>query len=250
MFHLAAFYESLDPAGALTKIAAVADQAIRTDGDDLVVPAAVPMLVAEAALSAATGPAFAQVSSPSLRQLANQDIDPIVAGVKFGGNPAVQHHFPTPRSLKANESLNFAVNATGGAAAANYGLVWLADGPMQPSGGNMFSIRATGAASLAAGEWVNTSLTFEETLPAGTYNIMGFRAVGANLVAARLALVGGAFRPGVPAVNAVGDRDFQIARFGSVGSFGLFDVNQPPTVDCLGVTDTSQVFMLDLIKTA
>jgi hypothetical protein len=250
MFHLAAFYESVDSGGALTKIAAVADQAIRTDGDDLVVPAGIPNLLAEAALSAQTGPSYAQASSPSLRQLANQDIDPIVAGVVFGGNPAVQGHLMNPRMLKANESVNFLIAATGGSAAANYGLLWLGDGAITKVTGNMFSIRATGTAALSAGVWVNTSITFEETLPAGTYNVVGLRAVGAHLVAARLSLVGGAFRPGVPAVNAVGDREYPFGRYGSMGSFGVFDVNQPPTIDCLGVTDTTQVFMLDLVKTS
>jgi len=248
MFHLAAFYQSVNPAGALTKIEAIPDQALRTDGNDLVVPTAIPNLIAEAALSAATGPAYAQVSSPSLRQLANQDIDPIVAGVVFGSNPPVQEHFRLPRPLKGNESLNFSILATGGAAEANYGLVWLSDGALQQVQGNTFSLRATGAAALAAGQWVNTPLTFEETLPAGTYNVVGLRATGANLVCARLVFVGGAFRPGVPAVNAVGQREFRQARFGSMGSFGVFDVNQPPTLDCLGVTDTAQTVIMDLIK--
>lgn len=248
MFHLAAYYQSVDPGATLTKISAVADQAIRTDGNDVVVPSSLANLVCEAALSAATGPSYGQVQSPSLRQLANQDVDPIVNGVVFGNDPATQAHFGSPRMLKGNESLNFAINATGGAAAANYGLVWLADGAMARINGNIFTVRATGAASLSAGSWVNTALTFDSTLPAGTYNVVGMRAQGANLVAARLVLVGQGYRPGVPAVNGTGDREWLYGRMGAIGSFGTFDVNQPPTVDCLGVTDAAQNITLDLIK--
>ena len=248
MQHLAAFYQSVDPAGALTTINAVADQAIRTSGKDLVVPALIANLVGEAVLSAATGPAYGQVQSPSLRQLANQDVKPIIAAVVFGGNPPMQHHFASPRALKGNESLNFAVQATGGAAAVNYGLVWLSDGALQPIRGNIFSVRAAGAAALSAGVWVNTALTFDETLPAGTYQVVGMRVEGTNLVAARLSFVGEGYRPGVPAVNTVGDRDFLDMRMGRSGTFGTFDVNQPPTLDCLGVTDTAQNVILDLIK--
>jgi hypothetical protein len=29
---------------------------------------------------------------------------------------------------------------------------------------------------------------------------------------------------------------------------GEFDSNQPPTIDCLGVTDSAQTILLDLIK--
>lgn len=248
MMHLAAFYQSVDPGGALTQINAVADQAIRTDGKDVVVPSTLTNLVAEAALSDATGPAYGQVQSPSLRQLANQDVQPIVNGVVFGSSPAVQSHFQSPRMLKGNESANFAIEATGGAAAANYGLIWLSNGAMASVNGNIFTVRATATAALAAGTWVNSSLTFDNTLPAGSYNVVGMRAEGANLVAARLALVGQGFRPGVPAVNGTGDREWIYGRMGAIGSFGTFDVNQPPTVDCLGVTDTSQNIVLDLIK--
>lgn len=248
MFHLAAFYKSVDPSDALTLISAVADQAVRTNGNDLVVPNAIANLLAEAALSAATTPSIAQVQSPSLRQLANQDVLPVLTSAKFGGNPPVQGHWQSPRALKGAESLNFAINATGGAAAANYGLVWLGDGPLSRTTGNMFSVHATGAATLSAGEWVNTALTFDETLPSGTYNVVGMRAQGANLVAARLNLVGQGYRPGVPAVNATGDQDYLPLRMGSGGSFGVFDVNQPPTIDCIGATDTAQSIILDLIK--
>lgn len=248
MQHLLAFYKSVDPAGALVNITPVADQAIRSTTTGFIIPGDIANMVAEAALSAATGPAQGQVQSPSLRQLANQDILPIVAAVKFGTNPAWQHHFQAPRPLKGNEELDFYVKATGGVAAACYGLVWLADGARQPTSGNIFTVYATGAATLAAGAWVNTALTFGSTLPAGTYNVVGFRAEGANLVAARLSFVGMGYRPGVPAVNAVGDMDPTVTRNGRFGSLGVFDVNQPPTVDCLGVTDTAQVFALDLIK--
>lgn len=246
--HLAAYYESVDPAGALTKISAVADQAIRTDGNDVVVPSDLANLVFEAALSAATGPSYAQVQSPSLRQLANQDVQPIISGVVFGGNPPVQPHFNSPRALKGNESVNFTVSATGGAAAANYGLIILSNGAVTPQTGNMFTVRASATAALSAGVWVNSGLTFDETLPAGTYNVVGMRAEGTNLVAARLVFVGSGYRPGVPAVNTAAQRDFRDGRYGMMGSFGVFDVNQPPTVDCLGVTDTAQTIVLDLIK--
>ena len=38
MFTLAAFYESIDAAGAYANIAAITDATIRTSGDDLYVP--------------------------------------------------------------------------------------------------------------------------------------------------------------------------------------------------------------------
>lgn len=248
-FHLGAFYESVDPAASLTQIDAVTDQAIFTSGKDMRVPSGMTNLLAETALSAATTPTYAQVQSPTLRDLANQDVDPIVAGVTFANYGLIQDHSDNPRVLNALESMNFAVYATGGAAAANYGLVWIGDGPIKSTSGKVFSVRATAGTTLAAGSWVNGALTFNTTLPAGKYQVVGMYAEGSNLVAARLVFIGGTFRPGVPANSSLGRNDFSMFRDGEWGVFGEFDSNQPPTVDCLGVTDTSQVFVFDLIKT-
>lgn len=246
--HLGAFYKSVDPAAALTLISAVNDQSIFTNGNDMRVPTGLAYLLGEAALSAATDPLYGQVQSPSLRQLANQDIKPIAAGVKFASTDTIQWHGMDPRPLEVAESLNFGVYATGGAAAANYGLVWLADGAVNSTKGKIFSVRATGSAALAAGAWVNTALSFDTTLPAGSYQVVGVRAEGANLVAVRLVFVGSAFRPGVPAEPSAATNYFRMFRMGGIGVYGSFDVDQPPTVDCLGVTDTSQEVVLDLIK--
>lgn len=245
--HLAAYYQSVDPAASLKLIAAVPDQAIFTSGNDVRVPSTVNNLIGEAALTAATGPIYAEVQSPSLRDLANQDVWPMASAAIFSTPDGFQWHGSNPRSLVSNESVNFAINATGGVAAANYGLLWFADGSPKPTGGKMFSVRATSSSVLAAGAWVNSPLVFNTTLPAGTFQIVGVHAVGANLVAARLVFIGSGFRPGVPANPTNVTNLFPQFRDGHVGVFGEFDVNQPPTVDCLGVTDTTQGYMFDLI---
>ena len=249
MLHLAAYYKSVDPAAVTTLISAVPDQAIFTSGNDVRVPKDLANLAAEAALSAAIGPQYGEVQSPSLRELANQDIFPIAAAAKFGAQDQVQHHFDNPRSLKAAESVNFWINATGGAAAANYGLIWLSDGPVKPTTGKIFTVQASGTAALAAGTWVNTPVDFDTVLPAGTYQVVGFRAQGANLVASRLVFIGAAYRPGVPGEVSSANQYFPWTRMGKMGVFGQFDINQPPTVDCLGATDAAQVFAFDLIQT-
>lgn len=251
MMHLAAYYQSVNPAGALTQLNAVTDQSIFTSGVNIRVPTGMGNLLGEAALSAATTPVFGQVQSPTLRDLAQQDIMPVADAVVWTEGRGIQWHGDNPRDLTPAESVNLAIQATGGAAAANYGLIWMADGPVKPTSGKIFTVRGTGASALAAGTWVNTAITFNSTLPAGTYQVVGFRASGANLVAARIVFVGAPFRPGIPGDPDV-DTNFWSSYFrdGAAGVFGAFDVNQPPTIDCLGATDTTQAFAFDLIKSA
>lgn len=248
MFHLAAFYENIDPAGALTAIDAVREQQYFVNGDDLRVPTALPNLIGEVALTAAANLVRAQVQSPTLRMLANLDVEPVVAAVVFGNPPECVWHPESPVALTPDEAINFAIESNPAAAEAHYGLVFLADGPQSPVTGPIFSIRATAAITLAAGTWVNGNLTFAQSLPAGSYSVVGMRARGTNLVAARLVFPEQMARPGVLAVNAIGDNDPYWTRYGRLGIFGTFPHTNPPTLDALGITDSAQSIILDLAR--
>lgn len=248
MHHLSAWYESIDPAAALVPIAAVNDQAVFAQGDDIRAPATLASIIGQAVLGADASLARGQIQSPSLRSFANVDIEPIVAAAVFGSPPEALFHPMSPIPITGDEPVNIYVESDPVAAAVHYGLVWFADGPQQPVPGNIYSVRATAAITLAAGTWVNGALAFASTLPIGRYQIVGMRARGSNLVAARLVFVGGLWRPGVPAVNALADEDVKLLRYGRSGVFGEFHTNTPPTVDCLGVTDSAQHFIFDLVR--
>lgn len=246
MRHMGAFYQSATITSLVT-INAVADQSIFTSGKDLRVPNDLPYLSMAAALHNDAGFTQAQVQSPTLRDLAPFDVSPNKAALVFPSPHTGAYLYDNPLQLTGNEALNFAFAGADAGNIVSYGLVELTDGPVKPVTGEIFTVRATGTAALSAGVWVNTPLTLGTTLPAGKYNLVGLRAEGANLVAARTVLIGQAYRPGVLACTAISDVPYSRYRYGGVGSFGMFDINQPPTIDCLGVTDTTQRFYLDLI---
>lgn len=248
MHHLAAYFQSVDPAGALTAINSVQDQAIRTETTKVIVPDALPFLIGQAALANDASGSRAQIQSPSLRQMINLDVEPLVLAAVFGSPPEGIFHPLSPNPLTPDEALQFAILSDPAAAASHYGLVWLGDGPQQQVNDDIYQLRATSAAALSAGLWVNSNLTFSQDLPAGRYRVVGMRARGANLVAARLVFPGLPWRPGVPAVNAIGDLDPYWTRFGGLGLFGEFVHTTPPTIDCLGITDTSQIIILDVVR--
>lgn len=251
MFSLVAYYESQQGAGVDHYIAAVGDDHVRAIGDYIYVPAAMPNIIGKAALTNAdTAQTSAHLDSPSLRRIALPYTEPVVVAIVFGSPPEGVLHPLNPIPLDPNEGLRAVQNNEASAAKIDYYLVWFSDGPQQPlTGQQMYQARATSAITLSAGKWVNGALTFADELPVGKYSIVGMRARGTNLVAARLNFVGGANRPGVPAVNAIGDIDLSFQRFGRMGVFGSFDSTTPPTVECLGVTDSAQSFIFDLVKT-
>jgi len=244
---LCAWYESVDAAGTWSDLNAVPDPHLTVTGDDIYVPE-LNKIIAMAVLLDLTVAAQARMSSPSLLEDGFQEyLDQVASGLTFGTPPEIHDRSANPLELAIGEAMKFQVNDNPGAAIGHYGLAWLGDGPVSPVSGRIRTVRATGAASLSAGVWVNTALTFPTSLKAGKYAIVGMRVEGTNLVAARLVLPGAGYRPGVPAANAQTDNDYKLFRNGNGGVFGEFVHSAPPTLDCLGVTDTAQLVYLDVI---
>lgn len=248
MHHLVAFRESVDPGNAFVNINAVADQALFTSGDDVRVPEEMANIIGAAALINDASGARARIESPSLRSLVNIDVEPIVLAAVFGSPPEALFHPRSPVPLVGDEAINFAALSDPAAGVEHVGLVWLADGPQQPVDGTVYTVRATSTVAQAAGVWTVGPLVFSQTLPAGRYQIAGWVARSTDAIAARLVFPGGRWRPGVPCINAIGDRVLREQRYGGLGVFGEFDHLLPPQVEVLGGVAAAQVHLFDLIK--
>lgn len=250
MFSLAAYYESIDPAGVFANIAAVADSVYTVQGDVIYVPEAMANLLGEVGMGNDASLAQMKLESPAIRGMAPYFLEPLVAALVLGSPIEGTLHPLNPIPLDPFEGLECLVNSDPAAPAVHQTLIWFGDGPVSPVTGQIFTIRATAAITLTAGLWVNGALTFSDTLPQGRYQVVGMRARGTNLVAARLNFVGQAHRPGVAAVNTISDYDLPVFRKGRMGVFGEFEPRIQPTLEGFGVTDSAQVVFLDLIKTA
>ena len=236
-FHKAAVSATLLP------LAGVADQHVTVVGNDLTIP---DLRFLVAALIFGNAPTQAQIQTPNLRRLVLEDITKMIATETCAGAVDVLvDRREDPLELVVSEKLNvYTIHTLDG-----WALLWLADGPVAPVHGDIHTIRATTGHTTAADIWENVALTLTQTLPAGRYQVVGMRAYGTALLAARLVFVGGVWRPGVPAgvnINAVEVPQFKKGHF---GAFGEFEFDQPPSVDLLGtgVTSAEQIF-LDLIQ--
>jgi len=247
-FTLVGWHESIDASAALTKIAALADPHIRVEGDNIIVPE-LNQLCFCYALGA--GLIRAQLDSPSLRRLLLYDISPVdnVSEPRTWFVHSLQKRFNSPYPLDVNEPLSCAV--LNGALQWTTVLIWLSDGALTPVTGDFLTVRATGTTTLSAYEWTNVAITFEQTLPAGRYAVVGFRYRSPGAIAARLVFPGYAWRPGCIGIDGVEEAPDPIFRNGALGIWGEFEHNTPPTVDCLSTSaDTSEVFYFDLLKVA
>ena len=247
-----AFYEIQTLAAAYLPIAAIADQHVRVVGDDIQVPTLNQIVALAGGLSSTTLLNQMRLSSPSLRERGLFQMSPVnvaATNVEPGTPHRVVDLRDNPLVLVPGEQLNAEVLGTVVTESA-WCVAWLADGPIVPVKGNIFTVRVTAAAvALAEGAWGNRALTFDEDLPRGRYQLVGMRPESAGLVAARAVFVGGGWRPGVLGSNVVEDLQSNIFRYGNLGVLGEFEDIEPPTIDFLSVSaDTLLYCYLDLIQ--
>jgi hypothetical protein len=246
MFHLAGFTESQDSA-TLVNVAALADQSLQVQGDDLIVPDDLPFLLGYYAV----GPNVtrAQLVSPSMRATWAEEVSAIdVAAIP---NSPYNWAFLSDAAIPLNpdEALNALAAEDNAAAARATILVWLCDQPPQPLiGMEIRTVRVTGTTTLIANAWTNGTLTFADTLPSGRYALVGARMRSTNLQAFRFNFKGGMYRPGAIGCQVPSDLEDPIFRRGRLGVWGEFQHNTPPSVDFLAnAADTAQTGELDLV---
>lgn len=247
-FELVGYYQSVDQAAAEDLINVMQDPTIFTFGKNARIPQTLSFLQGAAMLTAATTLTSAAVKTPSLRTRNDYYFEPLVNDDDFGSIPPISWLDKNPIPLTPGENMNFASQTDNTGAVAIQGFVWLSDGPPVQRMGDIFSVQFTTAITLAAGTWVNGAITLRQQIPNGMYEVVGLRARGANLQAARIVFPGYPWRPGVPAVNAVSDIDLPQFRNGELGVWGTFDSDNLPSIDALGHTDTAQSYVMDIIK--
>jgi len=246
VFTMIAYSESQDSA-TLVNVAALVDPHVRVVGDDIVVPSALPYVAGVYAIGADI--TRAQLVSPSIRRRYPLEVTPIEQAAEPADPVKYNSYFTSPIGLDADEALNFQAAENNASAGRCTGLVWLCDGATTPiSGEEMFTIRATNASTLVAFAWTNGALTMSDTLPSGTYAVVGMRASSAGLLGARLVFSQFPWRPGCIGSDTLGEQASPVFRLGNLGVWATFEHNTPPTVDFLSVSaDTSQTVDLDLV---
>lgn len=251
MYTLVAGYESITNGSVYAEVNGVLDQSMTLDASNRFAAPGPWQLMAGTVQG--VNLTAARVNAPSMRSLILPEIYPAIAAADvptIGVGPIVWGRYG-PRFASQEY---FIVEVSRGGADAQpvmWGL-WL--GPDITPGvvGPAFTAVATASPTIVAGSWVLASIAFNQTLPAGRYQVVGLAVVCNDCTFARLVFPGlSQYRPGVVVQDAYGDFPWgQQFRFGGMGSMGEFLHNAPPSMEFLGDTAgaESAVVYLDLIK--
>lgn len=247
-FHLAGYTQSQDSA-VLINAAALADQSLQVNGNQIIVPNDLTTIIWAYAL----GPnaSRAQLVSPSLRRIFNQEIFPLDVNAVATDQLALELFGGSPLQLDPGEPLEGWMAESNAAASRVTILACLADAPPIPIVGDIHSIRVSSTGAAVANSWTNITLTFNDVLPSGTYALVGATLFSANMQAFRFVFKGGAYRPGAIGSSALSTRINPMFRYGAMGSWGEFENLTPPSVDVLcNGADASFQGVLDLVQIA
>lgn len=240
---------SQDEGAIMTKIAAVADQHIKTSGNVITVSAYNQIVGVYAALGSTADEC--RLVAPSLRRLNPLYVTPIEGAIAPSADPLMMYFPANPIGLDINESLEVENDADPAAAEQHTVVVFLADGAISPVTGPIFTINAHATVALVAGSWEFAEIVFPDSLPVGDYQVVGARFVSADAVAFRFVPVGAYNRPGGISAASVSGKDPWAQRFGRMGEWFSFNTVQPPGVEVLSsaaaASATYEIY-LDVLK--
>lgn len=250
MHTLVAFYESITNGSTNVEVNGVLDQSMTLDAANRFQS---PWLgQVRAAHVHGVNLSAARINAPSLRTIALPEIYPAAPAADIAANTGPIVMGDRGPRLQPQESFIIEVSRAGADAQPVLGALWISPQIIPAAAGPAITVRATASPTIVAGSWVLASITFDQVLPAGTYEVVGLAVVCNDCSYARLVYPGvSQFRPGVVVQDAYGDYPWTPEfRFGRFGSFGRFVHNAPPSIEFLGDTAgaESAVVYLDVIK--
>lgn len=249
MHNLVAMYASVAQDAALTNLTPVTDPLITVQNSRFIFPTQVEI---GCILANIPDGSRVRINTPNLRSIALPEVYPVKTTAENGTNPPIQGPMWGTLRIPMNDEFGLDVSRAGAGAADCFAAIWYAPARTPAPGGPIISLRATFTATLTVGTWVNSALTFDQSLPYGKYACVGMQSTCGDAMFTRLAFPGQTqYRPGVPNIEAYGSYvNPQVFRMGQFGLFGVFDSTAQPSVEVLGHTAGAEsgVVLLDLIK--
>ena len=257
MFDYVIFYEARNGTPGFWNVAPTADSHLSISGDNLTVPDLNQLMLATVTSQTATAGAItsARIKSPSMGKTSDIDVavfETTGTTLPIVGSPCpLNNYLVSNRRLTPGEFLQFLTINSGTNSEETVAQIALGDGNYNNpyAGLPVETLLATSATTATAHAWTACSLTFSQALRAGTYAIVGMKAMGVSAIGARLIFANQGARPGCPAYLTESDIDNPIFRNGNLGVWGTFSHNNVPQLEIFAdAADTAQQVYLDVVK--
>lgn len=242
-FHTAAFRLSVTNGTTNTPLAGVADTILTKAASGAFL--APPQSRIRLAVAGGVNASRARIDTPKMREIGLPYIAPLNQTVVVPSPPNLADYGEFGPAPEQDDEINVQSTHTDAAPQIQFAGIWLKFNRREVPTGKRYRLRFTGAIAGVVGSWANGAITFDQTLPASTYAIVGLDVFGTNLYLARLIFAGGGWRPGCLARNAVNSVPLPVFNDGSLGCYGKFRSVNPPNLDiyCEGANAAQEGYM-------
>lgn len=250
MHTLAAFYKSVTNGSTYDSLTAVSDQSLTTSSNGKYIFRNNQKVLA--AHVSGVNLTAARIDAPSLRSFMLPELVPTNPAATIATRPPIVDYKAFGPTVLRNEEVAVQVSRGGADAQPVFAGLWISDRVVPAPAGPIFTAVATFTITLVAGGWVAGSLTFNQTLPAGEYSVVGCRTVCGDAGFSRLIFPGdNNYRPG-NIVNAAYADFTQPDYFGkgALGKWGDFASTAQPNIEIFGLVAGAEsgTAYIDLIK--
>jgi len=198
-----------------------------------------------------------RVNAPKFRYITRSLIRPIDAQTTPSSRPIIMESWRHPLSYNAVEPINLLQSDTASETPNICGV--FGDGNRNAAQGDMYTARFTTTFTPTANAWTASgNITFDDTLPAGQYAIIGLDTFSTGLVAARVIALGPPLpgtipniRPGFVFPTSNNDQSTRYIRYGYLGELVRFVNTALPQLEIFNTAATANPEgYFDLVKTA
>lgn len=199
-----------------------------------------------------TGITAARINAPSLRNLVLPEIYPAIVAATVPTRPSIIDYRGQGPIVLANESVAVEASHTGAGPDVASAALFVTERFVPAPGGPIFTAVGAFTNTLIANTWTAATLTFNQTLPAGQYAVVGLNVTCNDAFVHRLIFPGqNQFRPGCVGNLSYGNLiQPNIFQNGGLGLYGTFFNTAQPQLETYGLVagaETGAAY-LDLIK--
>lgn len=189
--------------------------------------------------------------TPRTRLVVPPRLMPIQGSLLPPDRPHIYDRRSNPFTLNAVEEIQLLLNVGGAANAQNTGVLFVGDmiDPTPP--GDVFTLHGTATTAAVANQWTQLNIVWDQTIPSGTYKIIGSWHQSTNAIAHRWNMRNKVMRPGFLSLTSLGNMTDPSYYFGGWGPVGDFNTTAYPFIEVyVNGTDAAHDIGINIIKMA
>ena len=194
----------------------------------------------------------ARLVYPKARHLTLPFLRPVVDDEVRSNPMAIADYRDNPLRIPNREELAVEGTHDDAGAVISVAVLGLAKGPLGPAPhGERYTMRVTSTTASVALTWTTLTLVVPDTLPNGTYAVVGMHGIGVEAVAYRFIFEDQIDRPGSVACEDVNQAPWPGFIDGSLGNWGTFTGDRFPNIQGLNTTTTAvHEIYIDFVRIA